>query len=275
MRHRRFGCAQANAHWRTLAPRVLAACKQRLKQRPQPRHSHHHTIERAQFMRALPGLGRSGEGAGTQNEACNLRCAGGPAVIPSRRYDHRAPPSMAAMIERINRILQGPVIGNAQIDRQRIGFAFGQNCNYGPVVAENRLPAGQHVAHGAIAAVDYQQIDPALRKFSQRFGQLCAGAGLGNVHLRTQAAIEIRTQIAVAARVVDHANAWCLPCIADRKRAHLCGGGRFGSRGLRKFVNRRCHNCPIGGERPTFHCHLWPELKHCRSAASLLHRSLR
>ncbi len=161
------------------------------------------------------------------------------------------------MIKCINRVLQGPVIGNAEIDCQRIGLALGQHCNRGPIIAKDRLAAGQHVAHSAIAAVDDQQIDPALSKFGQRDRQLRAGAGLSDVDMRAQAAIEIGAQIAVTARIIDHPDRRRLPQITHPACTRTRARRGIGARSLGKFVDRRCHIGPILVEELTFYRHLF------------------
>ena len=85
-------------------------------------------------------------------------------------------------------------------------------------------------------------------------------ARLGDVDMRAHAAIEIRAEIAVAARVVDHAHGRGLPRIAHTPAPPTPSGRGVDPRDLGKFIDRRRHACPIPVGKLTFHRNPYSEL---------------
>ena len=101
-----------------------------------------------------------------------------------------------AMIKRGDRVLQRPVFGDAQIRRSdALVFPLGSTAIAGQSSPKIRIALQvKTVAHRAIAAIDYQQIDPARGKFVPAPRAVACGRRVGrSVDMGRQAAVRNRS----------------------------------------------------------------------------------
>jgi len=178
-------------------PDVASAAEQRADDGGEDRETDGEAVEGAAPVDFLPGFRGAGKDAGAQHEAqdtASRPVLGGQAQRPAGQR--------ATALRGGQGFGQRPAVGQAEIDRQRIGLALGQKDESRPVVAEDVGAAREYVAHGAIAAVHHEVVDTAPRELGERVVQVLAGPrGLGQDvgavrHLGREALVAMAARIA-------------------------------------------------------------------------------
>ena len=219
MRHRFARRQIIETHFGAAAPFVAIGTEQGLKNAPDARRADGKAVEEAERMRILPGIDAVGEGTGPDDKAKHGRTVITLAADRKRTPHYPAPGRIGCY-----RPFQGPVDRSTQIHIQCIGFAFGQDGNGRPAIAENRLPHGQHVADSSVAAAYHEEIDTIAREVGQRMSDIFARTRLNDGDIARCGAGKVLAFVAMAARIVDD---------ADTRRGNTIGAGpsmRPGSR---------------------------------------------
>ncbi|RZM32659.1 MAG: hypothetical protein EOP67_26515, partial [Sphingomonas sp.] len=192
---------ESDPHPVACAPRTVRAPEQGLEDRPAQRETDRDAVEGAGAVGALRQRGRVDERARTQQEAVQTRTG-----ILADDLDRAADLDVAGA-RGGQRLVERPAIGDAEIERERVGLARGHDRHAGGCTGPHARGGGHHVADRAVAAVDHQQFDAVAREIGQHFGEFSLRARRHGQHGARQERLGRldAAAVAVAFRVADDA----------------------------------------------------------------------
>jgi hypothetical protein len=107
-----------------------------------------------------------------------------------------------------DRIFERPVLGDAQIQGQGIGLARTENREAGEVASIDAMGSAHDLAHGAVSAIDYDEVDALSGELKHRVcqGFACFRHAPDNDSVRQIERSARFLAVAMAAKVTDYAN---------------------------------------------------------------------